>query len=87
MDGHLKEGEVGITYIDYTREHAVDYRHDSSVQVISFCPWCGSKLPDGLRAKWGETLESLEIFDPYGDDREKVPNEFWTEQWWIERGL
>lgn len=53
-----------------------------------YCPWCGKKLPASLTDEWWDVLEKeYGILDPRGDDREKVPPEFWTDEWWRKRGL
>jgi hypothetical protein len=87
MSFHLQRNEVAINYKSYLREYSIDYRQKTSVQQIEFCPWCGMKLPEILLEQWQNELDDLQLFDPFGDDRTKVPAEFWTEEWWIKRGL
>ncbi|WP_445285868.1 DUF6980 family protein [Yoonia sp. 2307UL14-13] len=84
---HLESQEVAISYRDFIREYSIDVRHKTSVQTIKFCPWCGCRFPDDLLQKWIEELDSLRLFDPFGEDRTKVPSEFWSENWWIKRKL
>ena len=86
MAVHLTTG-VAIFYTGYAREHSIGYTGSAAVQVIHFCPWCGSRLPDRLRDPWGEALEAVGIVDPFGEDRARVPAEFWTGDWWLARGL
>jgi len=45
---------------------------------ITFCPWCGQKLPDSLREDWFDRLEQLGV-DPYSA---KIPEEFTDERWY-----
>ncbi|UCM85512.1 MAG: hypothetical protein LF885_05965 [Rickettsia endosymbiont of Culicoides impunctatus] len=55
---------------------------------IQYCPWCGTKLPRELWDEWYDILSSeYGIEDPTENDREKVPAEFWTDEWWKKRGL
>ncbi|MBE1589698.1 hypothetical protein H4W80_007956 [Nonomuraea angiospora] len=53
--------------------------HDggSSSVIISFCPWCGTRLPDSRRDRWFDELEALGI-DP-GDD--EIPIEYRDGRW------
>ncbi|MEU8358209.1 hypothetical protein AB0C27_19540 [Nonomuraea sp. NPDC048882] len=44
---------------------------------ISFCPWCGTRLPESQRNRWFEELEALGI-DP-GDDA--IPIEYRDGRW------
>ena len=45
---------------------------------ISFCPWCGARLPDLLRDEWFSELERLGI-DPWSGE---VPDRFQSAAWW-----
>jgi hypothetical protein len=55
--------------------------HDggSSLTLINFCPWCGSKLPESKRDRWVEELEKLGFTDPFL--RDDIPEEFKTDEW------
>ncbi len=55
--------------------------HDggSSIVLISFCPWCGTRLPDSRRNEWFDTLERLGFEDPLTMD---IPNEFRSDAWY-----
>jgi len=54
--------------------------HDggTSMVLIHFCPWCGTKLPASKRHRWFEELEGQGI-DPAVDI---VPSEYQTDRWW-----
>ena len=83
MAHHLSGGELAVSYTPYLREYGIDYRHKpDSVQIIRFCPWCGKSLPHSLREAWGESLDKIGLFDPFGNDRESVPIEYWSDAWW-----
>jgi hypothetical protein len=55
--------------------------HDggSSFIEISFCPWCGTKLPMSKRDLWFDTLEELGYDDPFDQD---IPEEFRSDKWY-----
>lgn len=55
--------------------------HDggSSAVSISFCPWCGTKLPESLRERWFSELEALGFDDPGVQD---IPERCNTDAWY-----
>jgi hypothetical protein len=55
--------------------------HDggSSVCHISYCPWCGTKLPDSKRDRWFEELERLGIREP---SEESIPEIYHDARWY-----
>jgi hypothetical protein len=55
--------------------------HDggTSSVAISFCPWCGSKLPASLRDRWFSELEVLGFDDPATQD---IPEKYKSEGWY-----
>jgi hypothetical protein len=55
--------------------------HDggSSVVLVSFCPWCGTRLPDSLRERWFSELEALGFDDPAVQE---IPEKFTSEEWY-----
>ena len=59
--------------------------HDggNSYVQISFCPFCGQKLPISKRSKFFEILEELGL----EWDSDNLPSEFETDEWWKKRGL
>jgi hypothetical protein len=54
--------------------------HDggSSMVVIRFCPWCGTRLPESLRDRWFEELAALGI-EP---GEQEVPAPYRSAAWW-----
>jgi hypothetical protein len=79
MDSSLREGEVAVHYIPKFREYGIAILDGgSSLMKISFCPWCGKRLPEGLRNDWFERLEHLGQ-DPWSED---LPAEFRSDAWW-----
>ena len=55
--------------------------HDggTSVVVIAFCPWCGSKLSESKREEWFRELSRRGFDDPVSQD---IPVEFRNDAWW-----
>ena len=51
----------------------------TSYILISYCPWCGKKLPDSKRDKWFDEIEKMGIDDPFCDN---IPDEYKTDLWW-----
>jgi hypothetical protein len=68
-----------ISYSPKFREYGLVV-HDggtSSVQ-ISFCPWCGRRLPSSLRSQWFEELEALGFDSPV---EQEIPDKYKSEAW------
>jgi len=62
----------------------------SVITLIWFCPWCGNKLPKGLRKEWFDTLEKeckIETDIMEWKNRTDIPQEFKSDEWWKKRGL
>ena len=60
---------------------------DGTRQVMHYCPWCGKKIPCDLRDQWVKILEiEFGIIEPYLN-RDKLPQEFLSDEWWKKRGL
>jgi hypothetical protein len=57
--------------------------------TVSFCPNCGSQLPNDLVEERMNILENeYGIDDPYDPKQKKlIPQEFKTDEWWKKRGL
>ena len=55
--------------------------HDGSgtYELIGFCPWCGSKLPESKRDKWFDELERLGYDEPLNQD---IPEKFQDSEWY-----
>lgn len=53
--------EVNIYYSKILREY---YVGEKTKQVIFFCPWCGKKLPHGLRKEYCKVVKEKYGFEP-----------------------
>lgn len=51
----------------------------TSVSVINFCPYCGTKLPESKRDLWFDTLGEMGFDDPAEQD---IPTSFQTGEWY-----
>lgn len=97
MHSHLfgsdeKASEIHFDYYPVFREYFINYKEDcgGGIQLIKYCPWCGSELPKGLRNEFFDTLEKeYNIETDIGEYKEKtdVPIEFKSDEWWKKRGL
>ena len=68
--------------------HFTSNKSGHSGKTIGYCPWCGVKLPSDLGNLWFKVLrEEHGIEDPTVYDKDKVPPEFHTDEWWKKRGL
>ncbi|KIE04885.1 hypothetical protein NF27_FH00030 [Candidatus Jidaibacter acanthamoeba] len=86
-------------YMAKNEEFEFDKRHrlytvklssskNATHQLLYYCPWCGTKLPESLATRWFEILKAeYKLNDPIFDDANKVPEEFKTDEWWKKRGL
>jgi hypothetical protein len=59
--------------------------HDggSAVYTISYCPFCGKKLPDSKRDRWFDELEALGYESPLVDD--DIPKNYESDAWYKNR--
>ncbi|MBN2016591.1 MAG: hypothetical protein JW794_00410, partial [Candidatus Cloacimonetes bacterium] len=57
--------------------------HDGSgtYELIGFCPWCGSKLPESKRDKWFDELGELGYYDPLNQE---IPEKYKCSKWLID---
>ena len=57
--------------------------HDGGASsiLISFCPWCGTRLPESKRDLWFEELARLGFDDPFN---QKIPERYQSDGWYLE---
>jgi hypothetical protein len=87
MDAGLsKEGAI-LYYDAQYREYGIDLLSRGGM-LIDYCMFCGKKLPISVRRQWFDILEQeYGLESPAEEDRKRVPQEFWTDEWWKKRGL
>jgi hypothetical protein len=61
-----------------------NWRRPSALQLLSFCPFCGTRLPEDLGDQWLDAMAGMGFEAPFQDD---IPEEFKSDRWWKERGL
>src|SRR5262245_48794335 len=71
-----------IEYLPKFREYGIIV-HDGgeSICTITFCPWCGKKLPDSLRDLWFKSIWDLGL-EPGGS---RIPADLTNDAWWKAR--
>lgn len=87
-----RTSEIHFDYYPVFREYFIDYKKEygGGVQLIKFCPWCGSKLAKELREEFFNILEKeYKIETDIGEYRQRkdIPQEFKTDEWWKKRNL
>ena len=83
IEVHIKSGEVALFYNAKFREYGIAVTDGgSSFQTITFCPWCGTRLPLSLRDKWFEVVCDQLGLEP-GD--KNIPAKYNSEEWWQDK--
>jgi hypothetical protein len=83
MVSFLRADNLPIYYSAKFREWGINYPGGDSIQLIEFCPWCGTKLPDPLGDQWHERIRVMGL-DP---DEDEIPEPMRTDRWWRDEGL
>ena len=72
--------EEAILFIAKFREWGIPIPDGgTSFMEMTFCPFCGTKLPSSLRDAWFAKAEELGIGPPY----DQMPAEYLSEAWWL----
>jgi hypothetical protein len=81
--------EFPVLYSPSIRRFSLIETWGPAVRIIKYCPWSGKRLPKDLDDEWEKIVpETLGNEDwTYDEAREKLPNEFHTEEWWVKHGL
>lgn len=79
----LRADDLPVYYSAKFRNWGINYPGDSSIQLIEFCPWCGTKLPNSLTEEWHKRIEAMGL-DSEGDN---APEPMRTDRWWRDEGL
>lgn len=74
-----------ISYLPVFDEYGLII-HDggASSYGISFCPFCGAKLPESKRDRWFDELEKLGFlgFDSPSTSDEEIPEKYKDDSWY-----
>ena len=88
MDAELAKKGTILHYSQRFREYGVKVPKSTGCMLMDYCMFCGKKLPLSVRDEWYEILEKeYGLEHPDEEDKKKVSKEFWTEEWWKNRGL
>jgi hypothetical protein len=80
MAAALNDPDLPVVYSAKFREYGVRILDGgSAVQMIRYCPWCGTRLPISLRDQWFDRLEEMGV-DPL--DESAIPDSFNDERWY-----
>jgi hypothetical protein len=86
MHSALNDQYSGIDYDSNFRRYYTNKSDAEPGRVISFCPFCGEKLPKELSKECVSILDDLlGEWESWNDPR--IPEEFKTDEWWKKRGL
>jgi hypothetical protein len=88
MDAELMREDAVLQYDPRFREYGIEVARSSGCMPMDYCMFCGTKLPLSLRHHWFDILEKeYGLERPVTGDKKKVPQQFWTDEWWKVRGL
>lgn len=69
-----------IMYVEKFDEYGLIVHDGGTAKMeISFCPWCGSRLPESKRDRWFDELEHLGYDNPSEQD---IPERFQSGAWY-----
>jgi hypothetical protein len=81
----VEADDLPVVYVPELRQYGIQYTDGgTSYQVIAYCPWDGTKLPEPLGDEWFRL-----VIDELGLDPEdpRVPEEMRSDRWWKDAGL
>lgn len=89
LQKYVNNCKTELNYYPAERQISIALAHGLGREVLSYCPWCGTKLPNSLfDTRWDILENEYGIDDPYDTkQKKKIPAEFLTDEWWKKRGL
>lgn len=88
--GKNREGRATPLYHSkILRSYELKDLESQIVYSMSYCPWCGSKLPEDLGDTFFDIMMEMlgEDVDLLDIDTDTLPKEFQSDEWWKKRGL
>lgn len=80
MKNNVNDSQL-IHYSETVDEYGIKVWEDNCSSIlISFCPWCGKKLPISKREQWFAELEEKGFENPLFDDN--IPASYKNGDWW-----
>ena len=95
LKGAIEFFNTPIRYRARYREYVIKdegFNDDEGLIVsskLSYCPWCGEKLPKSLFNYWKREIAIHFGIVDFLDKEElnKLPKEYMTDEWWKKKGL
>jgi hypothetical protein len=91
LDEYLENDDLEVEYLPKFREYAIAYKAKAGggLQLMKFCPFCGSNFPPSLRDDYIKIINYEFNFESIFDAEEsdELPIEFQSDEWWKKRGL
>jgi hypothetical protein len=92
MNTTLNDENTSLVYSSVFRDYGLLVVTDNdrtTVQGIYYCPWCQTQLPKNCFNLWFQVLkQEYNLDNPRSEEqRNFIPNEFKTDEWWIKRKL
>jgi hypothetical protein len=89
---HLKDQRIPLQYDAKLREFYIPLLdrlsgRGSAIQLINYCPFCGSRFPTSLRDMYFDELDNLGIDIGNSDYCQNLPDDFKSDKWWRDKGL
>lgn len=77
-----------LLYSSKYREYGIKIPESPAFIEIDYCLFCGKSFPGSLGDEWLNILEyDYKLEWPDSKDKDQVPKEFLTDEWWKKRGL
>ena len=89
MTTFLEDPEMPLRYRPNSREYGIILPNISAIQLLTYCLWCGKKLPKRLRGKLYKTIKAeLGVEADFAlQEDPRISEEFKSDEWWKKRGL
>lgn len=89
MNEFLSDKRIPLHYDPIMREYFLPLKNSKAIQLIFYCPWCGSKLPKDLGEEFLDILEKEYGLEHNLDilENANLPKEFKSDKWWQKRKL
>jgi hypothetical protein len=89
IDKTSKENVSPCCYNPKFRRYSLQALIGLGWEKIDYCPYCGIRFPQELSDIWFDILEQEYGLDDPGlpEQKEKIPAEFLTDEWWKKRNL
>ncbi len=88
LDYELLNKTSVLMYSPKYREYNIKLPSFPGGAAMDYCLFCGQQFPFSVRCEWFDILrEEYQLESPCEGDKKKVPAQFWTDEWWKNRGL